>query len=105
MLRDMEFAIQTRPAREIDGSNTASRTADRGRSIATDGLTDSAQTLPFLEQIQGSFGPHDVRDVEAHAGSSSARANAALGADAYTLSERIAFGEPPSLRTAAHEAA
>lgn len=72
---------------------------------AAAGVRGSAGQLPFLEQIQRSFGHFDVRDVQAHVGGDAARANEAIGAQAYTMGDRVAFGRVPDLRTAAHEAA
>ena len=74
-------------------------------AIAAQGFEGAAQKLPFAERIQASFGRHDVSGIKAHQGPAAHRAAAALGADAYTLGSQIAFGRPPDLFTAAHEAA
>lgn len=73
--------------------------------IAAEGTGGEAGQLPYLDQIQRSFGRHDVTDVEAHTGEPAARATQALGAEAYAFGNKVAFGGTPSLHTAAHEAA
>ncbi len=61
--------------------------------------------LPFRDQVQASFGRHDVGGIEAHVGGQAAAAAAAIGARAYATANSVAFGGPPDLHTAAHEAA
>lgn len=75
------------------------------KSIAGSGLRDSAQTLPFANQINKAFGLHRVDDLKALLGKSSAIANQTLNSLAYTHGNHIAFGRTPDLRLAAHEAA
>src|SRR5207302_373213 len=48
---------------------------------------------------------HDVSDVRAHVAGPAAHASHAMGAAAYAVGDRVAFGATPDLRTAAHEAA
>lgn len=73
--------------------------------IAGNGLRDSAQTLPFANQINKAFGRHRLDDLKVHLGNSSAIANQTLNSLAYTQGNHIAFGRAPDLRLAAHEAA
>lgn len=73
--------------------------------IAREGIQSGGQKLPFAERIQQSFGHHDVSKITAHLGPSASRSSLALGAQAYTTSGHIAFGQTPSLHTVAHEAA
>lgn len=84
------------PAREDVAAHH--RTARRG-------ITGPAAPLPYLDQIQRSFGRHDVSGVAAHLDMGAAAAAEGLGAEAFTFGEHIAFGSAPSMRTAAHEAA
>lgn len=86
-------------------SISAAAHADGVRAIAERGVAGSAGELPHLPVLQSAFGAHDLRGVKAHVGDASARAAAEIGAQAYTVGDRIAFREPPDLRTAAHEAA
>jgi hypothetical protein len=72
---------------------------------AAEGIAGAGEPLPFLPQIQSSFGRHDVRGVEAHVGGPATTAANALGAEAYATGNHVAFGAAPSLHTAAHEAA
>lgn len=69
-------------------------------------MSGAAHALPHLETIQRSFGPdHDLSGVRSHIGGPAADAAAEMGALAYAKGERVAFAAPPSLHTAAHEAA
>jgi hypothetical protein len=61
--------------------------------------------LPYLEVIQRSFGEHDVSQVKAHTDSQAAAGAGAMGAEAFTAGEHVAFAGTPTLHTAAHEAA
>ncbi len=65
----------------------------------------SGGPLPFLDQIQPAFGRHDVGGVQAHVGGEAAAASTDIGARAYATGSKVAFGGPPDLHTAAHEAA
>lgn len=70
------------------------------------GLEGPATTLPFLDQIQASFGAeHGVSGVQAHVGGAATEAAAAMGASAYATGNHVAFAGAPDLHTAAHEAA
>jgi len=72
---------------------------------AQTGVKGSGSELPFSDQIQASFGHHDVSGVQAHTGSDAKAATSAIGAEAYATGSDIAFGNSPDLHTAAHEAA
>ena len=72
--------------------------------VAARGVSEGAGSLPHLESIQHSFGKHDVSGVRAHRGSAAAAASEALGAEAYTTGNDVAFRSAPDLFTAAHEA-
>lgn len=61
--------------------------------------------LPFLDTIQRSFGRHDVSGVRAHTDASAAAHARRLGAEAFAIGADVSFARPPSLHTAAHEAA
>ncbi len=73
--------------------------------LAVSGTSGPAQSLPFLDQIQASFGAHDVAGVQAHTGEEARAASAGMGAAAFATGNHVAFGEAPDLHTAAHEAA
>jgi uncharacterized protein DUF4157 len=74
-------------------------------AVAAEGVRDGGAPLPFRDQIQASFGAHDVGDVRAHVGGGAATASEAIGARAYATGRDIAFAGAPDLHTAAHEAA
>jgi hypothetical protein len=61
--------------------------------------------LPYRDAIQRAFGRHDVSGIESHVGGGAEAASRALGAEAYTLGNHVAFSRAPRLHTAAHEAA
>jgi len=73
--------------------------------LAARGTVGSATTLPFLENIQRSFGAHDVSGIEAHVGGPATQACQNIGALAYATGNHVAFRGAPDLHTAAHEAA
>jgi uncharacterized protein DUF4157 len=72
---------------------------------AAAGAAGAGGQLPFLGQIQRSFGGHDVSGIRAHTDGAAAGANEAMGSRAYARGNDVAFGGAPDLHTAAHEAA
>lgn len=72
---------------------------------AQQGVSGPGQSLPHADQIQASFGTHDVSHVKAHVGGEAAAAADDIGAQAYATGDQVAFARPPDLHTAAHEAA
>jgi hypothetical protein len=75
------------------------------REVAEHGTVGSGRALPHLNEIQRSFGRHDVSHSRAHQGPRAAAAARSIGARAYTLGDQVAFAGSPDLHTAAHEAA
>ncbi len=61
--------------------------------------------LPFLDQIQRSFGPHDVSRVRAHVDTEARSAADVIDARAFAIGDAVAFADTPTLQLAAHEAA
>jgi len=79
-------------------------TADIHKTAAA-GVQGTGSPLPHLDEIQQSFGQHDIRGVQAFTGTKAATASKAIGAQAYTTGNKIAFDSPsPDLHTTAHEA-
>ncbi len=70
--------------------------------IAARGFTGSPVPLPHLDKIQRSFG-QDLSHVQAYIGGPAAAASKQLGAQAYTMGNKIAFQKPPSVELSAHE--
>lgn len=79
--------------------------ADDVHAHAARGTAGAGEQLPFLDRIQASFGPHDVRGVVAHTDGAAASAATAIGATAFATGNHVAFAGAPDLHTAAHEAA
>lgn len=78
----------------------------RTLEIAAEGVHGPGQALPHLQRLQQSFGPHDLSGVRSFAGDQATTAARQIGAEAYTLGDRVAFRDGnPSLHTVAHEAA
>ncbi len=75
------------------------------RRAAQEGLQTPASKLPYAEQIQKSFGHHDVSQVQAHMGSKATASTMAMHASAYTTGDHVVFADTPGLDTVAHEAA
>lgn len=110
------------PARRSDGAGVASlmshwaeaKVQRKGGSPSTShiheaaerGTSGSAGSLPYLAQIQRSFGPrHDVSGVQAFTGGNAQEACQSMNAQAYAFGNKIAFQRSPDVHTAAHEAA
>ena len=74
---------------------------DTVQSMAKEGATGAGSELPFLDQIQSSFGEYDVSGVKAHTDEAAAKG---ISANAYSLGSDVVFGGSPSLSTAAEEA-
>lgn len=74
-------------------------------SVAASGLRGVAGSLPHLDILGPLFGIHELGNVQAHTGEEATTACAEMGASAYATGASIAFGGPPDVRTAAHEAA
>jgi hypothetical protein len=72
---------------------------------ALKGIAGAGGPLPYLDRIQSSFGRFDLSGVVAHTDSAARRGAHAMGAEAFAMGSHVAFASPPSLRTAAHEAA
>ncbi|TMQ15824.1 MAG: DUF4157 domain-containing protein, partial [Deltaproteobacteria bacterium] len=77
----------------------------RPHDLVGDAVSNGGGQLPYLEEIQRSFGRHDVSGVSAHQGPAAGQAATALGARAFAVGNAVAFDGPPDLHTAAHEAA
>jgi Domain of unknown function (DUF4157) len=75
------------------------------QEAAARGLAGPGQPLPHLEDVQRSFGHHDLGGVRAHVGGPAAEASRDMGASAYATGSDVAFSRAPDLHTAAHEAA
>jgi hypothetical protein len=91
--------------RQHRGTGPDASTPEAVRSIAERGLAGANQPLPHAERLQAAFGHHDISSVTARVGGSAKDASTALGAEAYTAGQRVAFRGSPDLETAAHEAA
>ncbi|HVV87212.1 MAG TPA: DUF4157 domain-containing protein [Kofleriaceae bacterium] len=75
------------------------------QAAAEAGISGAAGALPHREAIQASFGRHDVSQVQAHTDAAAGAGARAMGAEAFATGDHVAFAAPPSLHTAAHEAA
>ena len=74
-------------------------------AAAAQGIATPAQALPFADQVQRSFGDHDVSSIQAHVGMDAAASAQHMGARAYATGHHVVFGGTPDLHTTAHEAA
>ena len=74
-------------------------------AAAAHGTGGAGGTLPHIDQIQRSFGRHDMSRVVAHTDDKAAVGAEAMGADAFATGDHVAFRGQPDLHTAAHEAA
>jgi len=81
------------------------RDPDWVQSVAAKGVQGSGGRLPYFDQIQASFGRHDVSAVQAFTGGQAGGAAKQIGAKAYATGNKVAFAGATDLHTAAHEAA
>ena len=93
------------PVQAKASSDRDSADATAVHATAQAGVAAAAAPLPFLENIQAAFGPHDVGHIKAQIGGPATDASRAIGASAYATGDRVAFAGAPDLHTAAHEAA
>ncbi|HEX2571486.1 MAG TPA: DUF4157 domain-containing protein [Polyangia bacterium] len=78
---------------------------ERVHEVAARGIHGASGPLPHLDTLQRSFGAHDLSQIKSHTGEVATESARAMGAEAFTAGEHVAFAGPPSLHTAAHEAA
>lgn len=109
---------RSHPARANGGRHGAAAIqAAAARGIAAPALDDSevrhhaargvrgpGEALPHRATIETLLG-RDLSHVRAHVGGAAAASARAIGAEAYATGNSVAFARPPSLHTAAHEAA
>jgi hypothetical protein len=69
------------------------------------GVAAATEPLPHSDRIQKAFGHHDVSDVRTTVGGPAQDASTQMGAEAFTVGNRIGFRQSPSVHLAAHEAA
>jgi hypothetical protein len=100
-LVETRYGVQRKKNVQMKGGESS----EAVHATADAGLSGGGGSLPFADQIQRSFGAHDVGDIRAHTGGAAAEANAALGSQAYAKGTDVAFAGTPDLHTAAHEAA
>ncbi len=93
------------PAVQLKGKGTGEQNAKGVQAIAAEGVRGVGGQLPYYDAIQNAFGAHLLTGVAAHTGSEARDASEAIGADAYTRGDQVAFARTPDLHTAAHEAA
>ncbi|HEX2569225.1 MAG TPA: DUF4157 domain-containing protein [Polyangia bacterium] len=89
---------------KADGASARSE-ADPIHEAAAHGTSGPSGPLPYIDPIQKAFGRHDVQHIQAHTDGRAAAGSRAMGAEAFTVGEHVAFAGAPSLHTAAHEAA
>jgi hypothetical protein len=94
--------LHSAPVQMQGRSEQSARNVQR---LAAQGVSSGATVLPHLDQIQRSFGHHEVSGIKAHVGGPAAQASEAMGAQAYATGDDVAFSGTPDLHTAAHEAA
>lgn len=97
-------AADKAPSSRTSSSGTDAHTSlhnDTVQAIAAQGASGAGSDMPYLDQIQASFGEYDVSGVRAH---TDGKATGGIGANAYATGGDVVFGSNPSLKTAAEEA-
>lgn len=90
----------------VQGAGLVGEAPEEVHAAAAHGISGTGTRLPYLDRIQQSFGPrHDLSTVHAHLDNAATESTSSMEALAYTRGEHVAFGTPPDLRLAAHEAA
>jgi Domain of unknown function (DUF4157) len=75
-------------------------------AAAARGVRGAGRLLPYADRVQQALGRHRLDAVRAYTDAPAFAACRDLGADAYTVGDKIAFASRnPDLRTVAHEAA
>jgi len=85
---------------DVGGTSAAAPAA-----VAADGVSGASSGVPHHDEIQGSFGHHDISGAKSQVGGPATQAAGKLGANAYATGGRMGFSTQPDLHTAAHEAA
>jgi len=88
---------------QYSDSASSQKPAQSIHEIARTGFSGSPTTLPHLEQIQQSLGV-DLSHVQAYIGGPAEVACQNIGALAFASGNNIAFGKPPGIELATHEA-
>lgn len=100
-LSDYRSPVAVEPS--IYGLDDDSATDVRDEAIIS-GTNAPATKMPFLDEVQASFGArHRIDAVLAHSGAAATAAADDLGANAFAAGSHVVFGGAPDLWTAAHE--
>lgn len=92
--------------RDASGApSNANKSSADVHAEARRGTAGAGGPLPYFDTIQRLFGRHSVAHVVAHTDRQAGTAAQAIGAEAFTLGNHVAFAGAPTLRTTAHEAA
>jgi hypothetical protein len=70
---------------------------------AARGTGTAATKLPYADQIQRSFGRHDISGVQAHVGGKASASEQEMDARAYATGAHVVLGEGADLHTVAGE--
>jgi peptidoglycan hydrolase-like protein with peptidoglycan-binding domain len=107
IVQRMALADRAPTIAQLFGRPTAGADQDPNvvHQAAATGVSGSSGTMPFLAEIQHSFGHHDVSKIKAHTDGAATAGARAMGAVAYASGSSVAFASAPDLSTAAHEAA
>jgi hypothetical protein len=95
-------SIDSKPASQYEGKTPAYSHSSAANDVNPG---TSVQSAPFLNEVQRSFGHHDISRVNVRTNSRAATEALAMGAGAYTQGQEISFSRKPDLHTMAHEAA
>jgi hypothetical protein len=99
------FLSSDSPVQKKESSAKKTKKAFNPGDGASD-LNSARSKLPHADNIQASFGKHDISQIRAGVGGSSGAAAADIGAKAYTSGDKVAFQSGQAdLHTSAHEAA
>ena len=92
------------PTLQLKGGRGREGKSDSPVDVAKAAFTGSGASLPHRKTVEGALGA-DMSSVEAHTGKAASEACDALGAQAFTMGNKIAFKDAsPSKELVAHEA-
>lgn len=102
---DVQFADSIISGASVQRKEAGGANDTEVHAHAEHGTSGTSGALPFMDQIQRSFGGHDISGIKAHSDGAAAEGARGMGATAFATGDRVAFANAPDLHTAAHEAA
>ncbi|MBP9087488.1 MAG: DUF4157 domain-containing protein, partial [Kofleriaceae bacterium] len=88
-----------------DDASPAAVTNESVHQAAAVGVSGAGHAVPFADDIQRSFGDHDISHIKAHSDAAALAGSKAMGAGAFASGNKIVLGDKQDKHTVAHEVA